>query len=185
MAIEFKLPTKPTLILVDPTGEAQRELKKAGISPPPPPGRNGGAQENFPEVSKRRARRMRPEELPKLSLKPPHTKFAVIPSRAITDPRINTRKPLLLLLGAIGIHASVHGICYPSQRRLAMLCGKSHSWANKYLHELIRMGYVKRLVPPTKRGARQALRLQVMWSTTQPLPTKETGWDKAPWCWAS
>lgn len=110
----------------------------------------------------------------------------MIPSRAITDPRINTRKPLLLLLllllGAIGIHASVHGICYPSQRRLAMLCGKSHSWANKYLHELIRMGYVKRLVPPTKRGARQALRLQVMWSTTQPLPVKETTWEKAPWC---
>ena len=63
-----------------------------------------------------------------------------------------------------------------------MLCGKSHSWANKYLHELIRMGYVKRLVPPTKRGARQALRLQVMWSTTQPLPVKETTWEKAPWC---
>ena len=183
MAIEFKLPTKPTIKLVDPTGEARRELKKAGISPPPPTEHSGGAQENFPEISTKRARRRQAEELPKLSLKPPHTKFAVIPSRAITDPSINTRKPLLLLLGAIGIHASVHGICYPSQRRLAMLCGKSHSWANKYLHELIRMGYVKRLVPPTKRGARQALRLQVMWSITQPVPTKETEWDKAPWCW--
>ena len=152
MAIEFKLPTKPTLILVDPTGEAQRDLKKAGISPPPPTERGGGARENFPEVSKGRARRRQAEERPKLSVKPPHTKFAVIPSRAITDPRINTRKPLLLLLGAIGIHASVHGICYPSQRRLAMLCGKSHSWANKYLHELIRMGYVKRLGHPPSGG---------------------------------
>ena len=182
MAIEFKLPTKPTIKLVDPTGEAQRAIKKAVISPPPPNGRSGGTQENFPENLPRR-RRGRGPELPKLSLKPPHTKFAVIPSRAITDPRINTRKPLLLLLGAIGIHASVHGICYPSQRRLAMVCGKSLSWAHKYLHELIRMGYVRRLVPPTKRGARQALRLQVMWSTTQPLPAKETAWEKAPWCW--
>ena len=182
MAIEFKLPTRPTIKLVDPTGEAQRALKKAGICPPPPTGRSGGGQENFPENLPRRRRR-RDQELPKLSLKPPHTKFAVIPSRAITDPRINTRKPLLLLLGAIGIHASVHGICYPSQRRLAMLCGKSHSWAHKCLHELIRMGYVRRLVPPSKRGERQALRLQVMWSTTQPLPVKETYWEKAPWCW--
>jgi len=182
MPVEFKIPIKPTIKLVDPEGSIERDLRKAGISPPPPRKRKGEPQENFPENLPRRRRR-RDQELPKLSLKPPHTKFAVIPSRAITDPRINTRKPLLLLLGAIGIHASVHGICYPSQRRLAMLCGKSHSWAYKYLHELIRMGYIRRLVPPTKRGARQALRLQVMWSTTQPLPAKEISWEKAPWCW--
>jgi hypothetical protein len=182
MPVEFKIPTKPTIKLVDPEGSIERDLRKVGISPPPPRKRKGEPQENFPENLPRRRRR-RDQELPKLSLQPPHTKFAVIPSRAITDPRINTRKPLLLLLGAIGIHASVHGICYPSQRRLAMLCGKSHSWAYKYLHELIRMGYVRRLVPPKIRGKRQALRLQVMWSTTQPLPTKETEWNKAPWCW--
>ena len=182
MTIEFNIPPKPTIELIDPDRSIARDLRKAGISPPPLHRRKGEPQENFPENLPRRRRR-RDQELPKLSLKPPHTKFAVIPSRAITDPRINTRKPLLLLLGAIGIHASVHGICYPSQRRLALLCGKSHSWACKYLHELIRMGYVRRLVPPTKRGARQALRLQVMWSTTQPLPAKEIAWEKAPWCW--
>ena len=122
MPVEFKIPTKPTIKLVDPEGSIERDLRKAGISPPPPRKRKGEPQENFPENLPRRRRR-RDQELSKLSLKPPHTKFAVIPSRAITDPRINTRKPLLLLLGAIGIHASVHGICYPSQRRLAMLCG--------------------------------------------------------------
>jgi hypothetical protein len=214
MTVEFKLPPKPSIKLVDPSGQAQRALTAAGFKlptkgqhetlanqsiktqvqsatsgqkggplPPAPGSRIGSPQENFPEISTRRSRRRQTEEFPKLSLKPPHTKFAVIPSRAITDPRINTRKPLLLLLGAIGIHASVHGICYPSQRRLAMLCGKSHSWASKYLHELIRMGYVRRLVPPKIRGKRQALRLQVMWSTTQPLPAKETDWEGAPWCW--
>lgn len=183
MAIEFKLPTKPTLMLVDPTGEAQRELKKAGISPPPPTGRNGGAQENFPEISTRRARRRQAEELTKLSLKPPHTKFAVIPSRAITDPRINTRKPLLLLLGALGIHTSVWGICYPSQRRLAALCGKSPSWAAKYLAELKRLGYVRRLAPPRYRGPRSAQRLQVLWRGNDPLPEKEKDWQSSPWCW--
>ena len=182
MPVEFKIPTKPTIKLIDPDETIERDLRKAVISPLPPTGRRRVAQENFPENLPSRRRR-RDQELTRLSLKPPHTKFAVIPSRAITDPRINTRKPLLLLLGAIGIHASVHGICYPSQRRLAILCGKSHSWAYKYLHELIRMGYVRRLVPPTKRGTRQALRLQVMWSITQPLPVKETAWEKAPWCW--
>jgi hypothetical protein len=217
MSNSFKLPPKPSVMLVDPSGQAQRALTAAGfklpikgqhaahanesvkiqvhgaastlkgISLPPTPGDGiGSPQQNFPEESARRGRRRRRNDgrdHPKLSLKPPHTKFAVIPSRAITDPRINTRKPLLLLLAAIGIHASVHGICYPSQRRLAMLCGKSNSWANKYLHELIRMGYVRRLVPPKIRGKRQALRLQVMWSTTQPLPGKETDWEDAPWCW--
>jgi hypothetical protein len=133
--------------------------------------------------SRRRNRNSTRESHPKASEQPPHTKFAVIPSRAITDPRLITRKPLLLRLGASGIHASVHGICYPSQRRLAMLCGKSNSWANKYLHELISIGYVRRLVSPIYRGKRSAIRLQVMWSTTQPLPEKETAWEKAPWCW--
>lgn len=183
----FILPPRPTIKLIDPdgSGSVKREFKKVGVSPPSPAEHMRVPQENFPEESPRRARRRQWQEMPKLSLKPPHTKFAVIPSRAITDPRINTRKPLLLLLSAIGIHASVHGICYPSQRRLAMLCGKSHSWAYKYLHELIRMGYVRRLVPPKYRGNRSALRLQVMWLTNQPLPTKEIEWEKAPWCWRS
>ena len=165
MTVSFKLPPAPKIRLI--------ESDEDDIPSPSPlaPARRG------------RRRKFSAEIRPRVSEEAPHTQFSVIPSRAVTDPRINTRKPLLLLLGAIGIHASVHGICYPSQRRLAMLCGKSHSWAYKYLHELIRMGYVRRLVPPKIRGKRQALRLQVMWSTTQPLPTKETAWDKAPWCW--
>lgn len=183
MAIEFKLPTKPTIKLVDPTGEAQRALKKEGVSPPPPTGRSGGAQENFTEELPRRRRNRGQPDLTRVSDKPPHTKFAVIPSRAITDPRINTRKPLLLLLGALGIHASVWGICYPSQRRLATLCGKSPSWANKYLAELKRLGYVRRLVPPKYRGSRSANRLQILWQGADPLPPKEVNWDAAPWCW--
>ena len=32
-------------------------------------------------------------------------------------------------------------------------------------------------------GNHRTLTLQVMWSTTQPLPEKETAWEKAPWCW--
>ena len=30
MTVNFKLPKKPTIKLVDPTGEAQRELREAG-----------------------------------------------------------------------------------------------------------------------------------------------------------
>lgn len=119
----------------------------------------------------------------KVSELPPHTQFSVVPSRAITDPRINSRKPLLLLLGAIGIHASAKGLCYPSQRRLALLCGRSPSWAGKYLKELQQLGYIRRLVPPTYRGPRSAWRLQVLWRGNDPTPDKETAWEKAPWCW--
>jgi hypothetical protein len=174
VTIEFKLPPKPVI-----------KRYSARGTPSPPGGTDGRGEppENFPdELPKRRRRRGQPD-YPNVSERPPHTKFAVIPSRAITDPRINTRKPLLLMLGALGIHASVWGICYPSQRRLAALCGKSPSWAAKYLAELKRLGYVRRLAPPMYRGPRSAQRLQVLWRGDDPLPEKEINWELAPWCW--
>ncbi len=136
-----------------------------------------------PDKSRQRRRDHKDTRPVRVSEAPPHTQFAVIPSRAITDPRINSRKPLLLLLGAIGIHASAKGLCYPSQRRLALLCGRSPSWAGKYLKELQQLGYIRRLVPPTYRGPRSAWRLQVLWRGNDPTPNKETAWEKAPWCW--
>lgn len=173
MSNEFKLPQKPAI----------KRYPAEGTPPPPGGSSEGGTHPaNFPAVLPKRVRGRR-SEFPKLSIQPPHTKFAVIPSRAITDPRINTRKPLLLLLCALGIHASVWGICYPSQRRLAALCGKSPSWANKYLAELKRLGYVRRLVPPRYRGSRSAQRLQILWQGNDPLPSRETDWNSAPWCW--
>jgi len=63
------------------------------------------------------------------------------------------------------------------------LCGKSPSWAAKYLAELKRLGYVRRLVPPKYRGPRSAHRLQVLWRGDDPLPTQESKWESAPWCW--
>jgi hypothetical protein len=174
--VDFVIPAKPRLVRVPDAINLH-----GGSHAPPPPLRitKGAGGENFSRNSKRRKLCTNT----KVSGAPPHTKFTVIPSRAITDPRINTRKPLLLLLGAIGIHASAHGICYPSQRRLAVLCGKSLSWAHKYLHELIRLGYLRRLIPPRPQRKRSALRLQVMWSVTQPLPPKELEWVMTPWCW--
>jgi Helix-turn-helix domain len=135
-----------------------------------------------PPSSKGRRPKFSSKNQPKVSDAPPHTQFAVIPSRAITDPRINQRKPLLLLLGALGIHASAKGLCYPSQRRLAALCGRSPSWAGKYLRELQALGYIRRLVPPKYRGTRSAWRLQILWRQDNPIPTKEASWEHSPWC---
>ena len=163
---EFKLPPRPNISLVE------------------------GSQEEYPSPSpgtrSRRGHRQKfsSENRPRVSEAPPHTQFAVIPSRAITDPRINRRKPLLLLLGAIGIHASAKGLCYPSQRRLAALCGRSPSWAGKYLRELVTLGYVRRLIPPRYRGPRAAWRLQVLWRQGNPIPENETSWETFPWCWS-
>jgi len=173
MTFEFKLPLKPVI----------KRPPKDTLPPRGASSEKGTHPENFPDKLPSRKRRRGQPDYPRVSDKPPHTKFAVIPSRAITDPRINTRKPLLLLLGALGIHASVWGICYPSQRRLAALCGKSPSWANKYLAELRRLGYVRRLVTPKYRGPRSAHRLQILWQGADPLPQKEVNWDAAPWCW--
>jgi hypothetical protein len=176
MAAEFKLPPRPSI-------KRHPGKQTLHVSPSPSGESEGVYPKNFPDELPRRRRRRGQPDYPKVSEKPPHTKFAVIPSRAVTDPRINTRKPLLLLLGALGIHASVWGICYPSQRRLAALCGKSPSWAAKYLAELKRLGYVRRLVPPKHRGPRSAHRLQVLWRGDDPLPSRESSWEYAPWCW--
>jgi len=164
---EFSLPPPPRIRMVENSVE---DTPSPGPGEPTRRGRRG---------------KFTSEIRPRVSDEPPHTQFAVIPSRAITDPRINRRKPLLLLLGAIGIHASAKGICYPSQRRLAALCGRSPSWAAKYLRELVEMGYVRRLVPPRYRGPRAAWRLQVLWREFSPVPTTETDWSTNPWCWAN
>lgn len=174
--IDFIIPDKPSLVRTT----ERNHFAESDYPPPPPPFVNKGTGS---EIFPRKPRGEKKYSQQKVSNAPPHTKFSVVPSRAITDPRINTRKPLLLLLGAIGIHASVHGICYPSQRRLASICGKSPSWAAKYLVELKQLGYLRRLVPPHTRGQRSAQRLQVLWNGNDPLPQKETRWDLTPWCW--
>ena len=163
----FRLPPPPKIKLV-------RDSRESDPSPSPGRRSKGGSKRKFSS-----------ENRPRVSEAPPHTQFAVIPSRAITDPRVNRRKPLLLLLGAIGIHASAKGICYPSQSRLANLCGRSRSWAGKYLRELQSLGYVRRLAPPRYRGPRSAWRLQVLWRTDSPIPPKELQWTEQPWCWPS
>ena len=49
MKIEFKIPPKPTIELIDPDGLIAQDLRKAGIPPPPLRKRNGEQQANFPE----------------------------------------------------------------------------------------------------------------------------------------
>jgi hypothetical protein len=165
MTVSFKLPPAPKIRLIE---------SDEDDTPSPSP---------LAPVRRGRRRKFSSENRPRVSDAPPHTQFAVIPSRAITDPRINRRKPLLLLLGAIGIHASAKGICYPSQTRLAALCGRSRSWAGKYLRELQSLGYLRRLAPPRYRGPRSAWRLQVLWRTDSPVPSKEKSWDESAWFW--
>ena len=175
----FTIPTKPPKIrLLGYNGPIYESTqKKAPYPSPGSPRRRGRRHKNFfsdPDFD---------DYIGRVSLKAPHTQFAVIPSRAISDPRINTRKPLLLLLGAIGMHASAKGICYPSQYSLAMLCGKSRSWAGKYMKELLAIGYIRRLVPPTPKGKRSAWRIQVLWRGGDPLPVAEKDRAASPWCW--
>ena len=74
---DFKLPKKPTIQLID-------SADQGGVAPRTPGASEGARSRKFSQKK------------PRVSCAPPHTQFAVIPSRAITDPRINRRKPLLL-----------------------------------------------------------------------------------------
>ena len=43
------------------------------------------------------------------------------------------------------------------------------------------MGYIRMLTPPKPKGKRAAWRIQVLWRGNEPLPGKESDWEKAPW----
>lgn len=107
--------------------------------------------------------------------------YSILPARAIQDPRLNKRPHLLLLLAAICLHTSPAGICYPSQTRLAKLCGRSHPWVSRYIRDLEAYGYVKRLVSLSKRK-RHAFRRIVIYDPGAPLPPLERP-EPMPWAY--
>jgi hypothetical protein len=98
--------------------------------------------------------------------------YSILPARAVSDPRITSRPHLLLALAALCLHTSPLGICYPTQKRLAAIVGRSQSWASKYLKELERMGYVRRLRSLSQR-THHAIRRQVIYIPGEAIPPKE------------
>ncbi len=120
-----------------------------------------------------------PRRAPKLVLADPlpvvnlgAIQYSVLPARCVQDPRINKRPHLLLLLAALCLHSSQAGICYPSQHRLAKLCGRSPSWVSRYIRELEAFGYVVRVKSMSKRK-RHAVRRIVIYDPGSPLPPLE------------
>ncbi len=100
-------------------------------------------------------------------------RYAILPARAVSDPRITSRPHLLLALAALCLHTSPLGICFPTQKRIAAIVGRSQSWVSKYLKELERMGYVRRLQSLSAR-TRHAIRRQVIYVPGEPIPHKES-----------
>ena len=83
-----------------------------------------------------------PERAPKIVKAPPREPkirvvkqiFAVGPARALKDPRILNSH--LRALWALGVHASVHGVCYPRLERIAAVANRSRTWAFERVREL-------------------------------------------------
>ncbi len=119
-----------------------------------------------------------PKAAPKLrKIEPPRVVigemlYSILPSRAVSDQRITARPHLLLALAALCLHTSPLGICYPTQKRLAAIVGRSQSWVSKYLKELERMGYVRRLKSLSPR-THHAIRRQVIYVLGESIPPKE------------
>ena len=92
---------------------------------------------------------------------------------------------------ALGVHTSVHGVCYPRLERIAAVGNRGRSWAYVKLRDLERWGYVRRLKTISKRK-RRAITRQVMWEPDSPLPPKLTQEEKpdptlrtTPWMFPS
>lgn len=106
-------------------------------------------------------------------------RYSILPARCVQDPRINGRPHLLLLLAALCLHSDPQGRCYPSQARLAKLCGRSPPWVSRYIRDLERFGYVVRVKSRSKNW-KHAIRRIVVYEPGAPLPKDEIP-EPMPW----
>ena len=52
--------------------------------------------------------------------------------------------PLLAIIAVLAVHADIHtGISFPSQRRIAKLCGRNQPWVCKGLKKLESLGFIE------------------------------------------
>jgi hypothetical protein len=102
-------------------------------------------------------------------------------------------------LGALAVsklkHPSLYFVGAVPGLALQVKTGSARSWILRLVignkrrdmglgaYPSVSLAHARQKASEARELVRQALRLQVMWSTTQPLPTKETDWGKAPWCW--
>jgi len=106
-------------------------------------------------------------------------RFSILPARAVQDPRLNGRPHLLLLLAAVCLHSDPLGRCWPSQGRLAKLCGRSPPWVSRYIRELEAYGYLVRVKSRSKNW-KHAIRRVVVYEPGAPLPPLEVP-EPMPW----
>ena len=69
-------------------------------------------------------------------------RFAKFPTAWVEDERLDA--PLLALLACLSVHADYNtGTAFPSQRRLAKLCGRTKGWVNGQLRILDNLGIIR------------------------------------------
>jgi hypothetical protein len=108
-----------------------------------------------------------------------------VPGRALMDKRLTDRPHLLMCLAAVAVNASALGITYAGLTRIGAVVNRSYSWAQRYVTELERMGYLRRLrSKPRKKGRpskykSRTIRRQVLFLGNDPLPSAKEQLDDA------
>ena len=96
--------------------------------------------------------------------------YSVLPARAVSDQRLSPGT--WRTFAALCLHTSPFGICYPSVKRLALICGRHVRTIHGDLAQLVKLGYVRRL-KSLRKGTMHAARRQVIYVPGAPLPPKE------------
>ena len=78
-------------------------------------------------------------------------KFSIMPSRAVSDPRLQPN--VVRTLSALCCYTSANGICYPNQSTLGDLIGVSRALVSRNIGILRNYGYVIDLEPLGKKHA--------------------------------
>ena len=76
-------------------------------------------------------------------------KFSIMPSRAVSDPRLQPN--VVRTLSALCCYTSANGICYPNQSTLGDLIGVSRALVSRNIGILRQYGYVIDLEPLGKK----------------------------------
>jgi hypothetical protein len=106
--------------------------------------------------------------------KPSNKRYAIIPARAISDPRLAPYD--MLVLATLGLFVSRSGVSFPTYETIRAYTGLSRVSINACLKRLVMNGLIRKLQQkryPSQTSKWLTNRYQVMFKADDPIPTDE------------